>query len=56
MAAVRLAANASAGNIRDEHGDADCILVGLNEQSIGVNYQSALIISELFRRVSGFPR
>ena len=26
--------------IRDEHGDADCVLVGLNEQSIGMNHQA----------------
>jgi hypothetical protein len=40
-AAVGLVANALAGNIRDENGDdADCVLVGLNEQSIGVNYQA----------------
>jgi len=35
MAAVGLIANFSAGNIHDEHGDADRVLVGLNEQSIG---------------------
>ena len=40
MAAVGLIANFSAGNIRDEHGDADCVLVGLNEQSIGMNHQA----------------
>ena len=39
-AAVGLIANFSAGNIRDEHGDADCVLVGLNEQSIGMNHQA----------------
>ena len=40
MATVGLIANFSAGNIRDEHGDADCVLVGLNEQSIGMNHQA----------------
>src|SRR5215813_14077800 len=40
MAAVGLIANFSAGNIRDEHGDADCVLVGLNERSIGMNHQA----------------
>jgi hypothetical protein len=40
MAAVGLVANASAGNIRDEHGDADCVLVGPNEQSIGLSRQA----------------
>ena len=40
MAAVGLIANFSAGNIRDEHGDADCVLVGLTEQSIGMNHQA----------------
>src|SRR5215469_17356975 len=38
-AAVGLIANFSAGNIRDEHGDADRVLVGLNGQSIGMNHQ-----------------
>jgi hypothetical protein len=40
MAAVGLIANSSAGNIRDGHGDADCVLVDLNEQSIGMNHQA----------------
>src|SRR5215469_1297676 len=40
-AVVGLIANFSAGNIRDEHGDADCVLVGLNGQSIGMNHQAA---------------
>jgi hypothetical protein len=35
-----LIANFSAGNIRDQHGDADCVLVGLNGQSIGMNHQA----------------
>jgi hypothetical protein len=50
MAAVGLIANFSAGNIRDEHGDAVCVLVGLNGQSIGMNHQATAdqfaIISE----------
>src|SRR5215469_11374302 len=39
-AVVGLIANFSAGNIRDEHGDADCVLVGLNGQSIGMSHQA----------------